>query len=162
MSKIGKFFSKSWLYITMGLILIVYLYNELYAILSTAIILIIYLTSYLVSLSFKKKLIRSMAEYSLLSDDEIARKMKRPVDEIRNILFSLSRNQKRKKWLIVFINKRYVFYNGDTIEQFIELYSSGFNEKQILQNLQKSVRIRTRAEIKAIETTLMSQKRLKE
>jgi len=102
-----------------------------------------------------------MRDYSILSDNEIAKKAKRSVEEVRNILFALSKNQKRKKWLIVFLSKRYIFYSGDTIERFMTLYTQGFNEKQILRDLQKSIRIKTRAEVKAIENALISQKRLR-
>lgn len=162
MSRLGRIISISLFYVMMAFILVIFMYNQVFAIVLTAVILMIYLMSYLASLSFKKRLIRTLKNYSLLNDNEIARKIKRPLDDVRNILFTLAKNQKRKKWLIVFINKRYVFYNGDTVEKFTELYSMGFSEKQILQTLQKDIRIKTRAEIKAIETTLMNQKRLRE
>jgi hypothetical protein len=37
----------------------------------------------------------------------------------------------------------------------------GYNEKKILEHLQRSTRIKSRAEVKAIELTLTNQKRLK-
>ncbi|MFX1356204.1 MAG: hypothetical protein ACFFA8_02885 [Promethearchaeota archaeon] len=162
MSRLGRIISISFFYVMLAFILVIFLYNQVFAIILAAFILVIYLVSYLTSLSFKKRLIKTLKNYSLLNDNEIARKIRRPLEDVRSILFTLAKNQKRKKWLIVFINKRYVFYNGETVEKFTELYSMGFNEKQILQTLQKNIRIKTRAEIKAIETTLMNQKRLKE
>ncbi len=37
----------------------------------------------------------------------------------------------------------------------------GYNEKKILENLQRNTRIKSRAEVKAIELTLVNQNRLK-
>lgn len=161
MPKFSHFFEKIWIFVILGIILYIFTYyNQIYAIITTAIFLIIYIISYLVSLSLKKRLIRSAKKYPLVNDKEMAKKLQRPVEEIRNILFSLSKNQKRKRWLIVFLNKRYIFYNEDTIDRFKELYQMGYNEKEILKNLQKRIKVRTRAEIKAIENTLMNQHRL--
>jgi len=87
--------------------------------------------------------------------------LKRPLEDVRNILFSLSKNQKKKKWLIVFLNTRYFFLNENAVENFKQLYYMGYNEKKILEHLQRSTRIKSRAEVKAIELTLTNQKRLK-
>ena len=38
----------------------------------------------------------------------------------------------------------------------------GYNEKKILENLQRNTRIKSRAEVKAIELTLANQNRLKD
>jgi hypothetical protein len=86
--------------------------------------------------------------------------MKRPLDDVRNILFSLSKNQKKKKWLIVFLNKRYIYLNERAVEKFKQLYHMGYNEKKILEHLQRNTRIKSRAEVKAIELTLANQNRL--
>jgi len=86
--------------------------------------------------------------------------LERPLEDIRNILFSLSKNQKHKKWLIVFLNKRYIFLNEGAVKSFKQLYHMGYNEKKILEQLQRNTRIKSRAEVKAIELTLANQKRL--
>jgi len=161
MSKVFNFFKKIWIFLLLGIIAYIFIvYNQLIAIIATGILLISYIVSYLISLSLKNRIIRSAKQYPLLSDKQIAKKLNLPIEEIRKNLFILSKNQKRKKWLIVFLNKRYIFYNEDTVERFKKLHQMGYNEKDILKNLQKQIQIRTRAEIKAIQTTLTSQKRL--
>lgn len=82
------------------------------------------------------------------------------MDDIRKILSSLSKNQKKKKWLIVFLNKRYIFLNETGVNNFKQLYNRGYNEKKILENLQQEMKIRSRAEVKAIEITLANYNRL--
>lgn len=101
-----------------------------------------------------------MQQYLIISDTEVAEKLKRPVDDIRKTLASLSKNQKKKKWLIVYLNRRYVLLNEEGVEKFKEFYNKGYNEKQILENLQKDMKVRSRAEINAIITTLISNERL--
>lgn len=102
-----------------------------------------------------------MKQHYILNDDNIAQKLMRPLQEVRKKLFILSKDQKKKKWLIIFLNKRYILYNEQTIEKFKELYFKGYSEKEILENLKKQINIKTRAEIKAIENTLINQNRLR-
>ena len=102
-----------------------------------------------------------MKQHYILNDDNIAQKLMCPLQEVRKKLFILSKDQKKKKWLIIFLNKRYILYNEHTIEKFKELYFKGYSEKEILENLKKQINIRTRAEIKAIENTLINQNRLR-
>ena len=130
------------------------------AIILAGILLLIYLFSFFITLSSKKRIIRFIQEYSIISDSEIAKKLKRPIESVRNALFSLSKKQKKKKWLIVFLNKRYIFLNENAVETFKELHHRGLNEKQIFESLRKNMNIRSRAEVKAIELTLTSQNRL--
>lgn len=103
-----------------------------------------------------------MQDYSLVTDKEIADKLNRSLDDIRKTLHSLSKNQKNKKWLIVFLNKRYILLNENGVDTFKQLYEQGYNEKKILEILQQTMNIKTRAEVKAIEVTLASNKRLNE
>ncbi|MFW9971705.1 MAG: hypothetical protein ACFFDF_16035 [Candidatus Odinarchaeota archaeon] len=103
-----------------------------------------------------------MQDYSLVTDKEIADKLNRPLDDIRKILHSLAKNQKNKKWLIVFLNKRYILLNENGVDNFKQLYEQGHNEKKILEILQQTMNIKTRAEVKAIEVTLANNKRLNE
>jgi len=145
----------------LGIILIYYIYNQLVGIFLASLVFVVYLVSFLISLSSKRSLLRVIREYPTISDKEISNKMKRPIDDVRNILFSLSKNQKKKKWLIVFLNKGYIFLNESAVENFKQLYSMGYNEKKILEHLQRNTRIKSRAEVKAIELTLTNQKRLK-
>jgi len=124
------------------------------------VILLVYVGSFILTLSFKRRLLRRLQEYSTISDIEIADKLDYSIEYIRNMLSSLSRNQKRKKWLIVNLNRRYVFFNEHAVEIFKDLYRRGYNEKKILENMQLEMRIRSRAEVKAIEDTLANQNRL--
>ncbi|MFX1389818.1 MAG: hypothetical protein ACFE9Z_07145 [Promethearchaeota archaeon] len=119
-----------------------------------------YLILYLIAISSKKSLLRLIQGYSIISDIEISHKLERSIDEIRKILSSLSKNQRKKKWLIVFLNERYIFLNEDGVKNFTYLYELGYNEKKIFENLQVKMNIRSRAEVKAIEMTLANHSRL--
>ena len=147
-------------YLILGIVGNTFIYNQISGIWLTGFFFIIYLVSYLITLSSKRKLLRLMQAYSIISDKEIADKLEHPLDDIRKILSSLSKNQKNKKWLIVFLNKRYIFLNENGVESFKQLYKRGYSEKIIQENLQQEMKIRSRAEIKAIETTLANHNRL--
>jgi hypothetical protein len=114
----------------------------------------------MISLSSKRRLLKIIREYPIISDKEISKLLERPLEDIRNTLFSLSKNQKNRKWLVVFLNNRYIFLNEKAVQNYKQLYHMGYNEKKILENLQRHTRIRSRAEVKAIELTLASQNRL--
>ena len=160
-SKIINYLKTSIFYIALGIILILYINDHLVGIYLASLVFIVFLVSFLISLSSKRRLLRVIREYPVINDKEISNKLKRPLEEVRNILFSLSKNQKKKKWLIVFLNTRYIFLNEHAVENFKQLYYMGYNEKKILEHLQRSTRIKSRAEVKAIELTLTNQKRLK-
>ena len=160
-SKIINYLKTSIFYIALGIILILYINDHLVGIYLASLVFVVFLVSFLISLSSKKKLLRAIRDYPIINDKEISNKLKRPLEDVRNILFSLSKNQKKKKWLIVFLNTRYFFLNENAVENFKQLYYMGYNEKKILEHLQRSTRIKSRAEVKAIELTLANQKRLK-
>ena len=151
---------KVYFYLVLVVVLIIFLYNQILAIWLATFIFIIYFSVFFITVSSKKNLLKSLQEYLLISDTEIAKKLQRRVDDIRRDLFSLAKNQKKKKWLIVYLNKRYLFLNMQAVEIFIQLYSRGFNEKQIFENLQPRMKIKSRAEVKAIQNTLANQNRL--
>jgi len=100
-----------------------------------------------------------MKQFYKIEDELIARKFKKPITVIQDELFELSQNQEKKKWLIAFLNKQYIFYHQETIEKFQELYNKGFSEKEILDNL-KDYKIITKAEIKIIRENLIKLNRL--
>lgn len=160
-SRFTKYLKKSLFYVTLGIILIIYINYRLGGIYLASIVFVVYLVSFLISLSSKRRLLKIIREYPIISDKEISNKVERPLDDVRNILFSLSKNQKKKKWLIIFLNTRYIFVNESAVENFKQLYYMGYNEKKILEHLQRNTRIKSRAEVKAIELTLTNQKRLK-
>ena len=159
-SKYINYIKTSIIYITLGIILILYIYNQLVGIFLASLVFVVYLVSFLISLSSKRRLLRLIRDYPIISDKEISNKMERPLDDVRNILFSLSKNQNKKKWLIVFLNNRYIFLNERAVKNFKQLYHMGYNEKKILEHLQRNTRIKSRAEVKAIEHTLANQNRL--
>ena len=159
-SKYIKYLKTVLFYVSLGIILIIYLNNRVWGIYLGSFAFVIYLISFLVSLSSKKRMLKLIQACTVISDKEISKKLEQPLEDIRSNLFSLSKNQKKKKWLIIFLNNRYIFLNEQAVENFKELHQMGYNEKKILENLQRSTRIRSRAEVKAIEITLANQKRL--
>jgi len=158
--KFTYYLKRSIIFIALGIILILYFYNQVVGIFLASLVFIIYLASFLVSLSSKRNLLKIIQKYSTISDKEISNKLDRPLEDVRSILFSLAKNQKNKKWLIVFLNNRYIFLNNNAVENFKQLYYLGYNEKKILENLQRNTRIKSRAEVKAIELALTNQNRL--
>jgi len=144
-----------------GIIIIVALYNPIAAIWMSGITLVLFILSYVPKLFFKNKLHKFLKKFYKIEDELIARKFNKRNEVIRDILFEISQNQEKKKWLITFINKQYVFYHQETIEKFKELYNKGFSEKEILDNL-KDYKVTTKAEIKTIKDSLIKLNRLSE
>jgi len=159
-SKLVNNFKKIIFYLFLGIIILIFVFNQILALWLAGFFFLIYLVSYLIALSSKRRVLTLIQDYTLISDKEISEKMQRPIEDIRKILNSLSKNQNKKKWLIVFLNKRYIFLNENGVENFKELYERGYNEKKILENLQPKMNIKSRAEVKAIEITLASHNRL--
>lgn len=159
-SKFLYYLKESTIYIALGIVLIFYIFNQFLGLVLTSLVFAVYLVTFLLSVSSKKKLLRVIRDYPIISDKEISNKLDRTLDDVRNILFSLSKNQKKRKWLIVFLNQRYIFLNERAVDNFKQLYHMGYNEKKILEHLQRNTRIKSRAEVKAIELALTDQNRL--
>lgn len=147
-------------YIILGIIILVFIFEQLIAIIIASIFFLIYLISYSINSSSKRRLLGLIDSYLIISDNEIADKLQRPIEEIRKILSRISKNQKNKKWLVIFLNNRYIFLNEKGVENFIQFYEQGFNEKKILESLQNVMRITSRAEVRAILNTLSDLNRL--
>jgi hypothetical protein len=147
-------------YVILGAILIVYFFNQILGLILAGTFFILYLLIFIISLSSKRRLIKDIQEYPIISDKEISSKTQRTLEDVRSTLSSLSKNQRNRKWLIVFLNNRYIFLNEQAVEDFKQLYHMGYNEKEILEHLQRNTRIKSRAEVKAIELTLAEQNRL--
>jgi len=141
-------------------IFIIFLFNQIAAFGVTSILIFIYSLLYLISLAPKRKIIRIIKENYVSTDISISTKLNQPLEQIREKLSSLSKRQRRKKWLITLINIRYICYNEEAIQKFTEFYHNGYNEKEILEKLSKVMRVKNRAEIKAIRDTLIMQKRI--
>ncbi|MFX1426516.1 MAG: hypothetical protein ACFFBE_08685 [Promethearchaeota archaeon] len=156
-----KSIGRRWFLILVIIILIVAIFDPIAAIWMAGITLGLFLLSFIPRFFFKNKLQRFMKKFYKIEDELIARKLNTPLKKIRDEMFNLSQNQENKKWLIVFLNKQYIRYHQDTIEAFKNVYNKGYSEKEMLDNL-KEFKITTRAEIKAIQDTLIKLERLDE
>lgn len=157
---IGRMLRNSLFYILLLALLYIFFLNKEIGLLISAIFLTGFILSYIPSLSSKRRLIKILNQYDKIEDKFVAKKLDRSVSKIRSQMHNLSKRQKHKKWLIVFLNKRYIYYSQDTIEKFLHLYENGFHEKKILETMKKKSELKTRAEIKAIEDALTNSKRL--
>jgi len=109
---------------------------------------------------FSKKLNKFLSNINVIEDKLVARRLKRPLAQVQEKMYKLSKNQDKKDWLIIFYNGHYSFYSEKVIKRFKVFYNKGLGEKEILEQL-KNIEINTRAEIKAIEDTLINNDRLK-
>jgi hypothetical protein len=154
-----KSIGKKWFIILIVAILIVAIYELVAAIVLTGITIVLFMLSYVPVLFFKNTLIRKMSKFQRIEDKSLARMLDKRLKKIQEKMFKISQNQKKRKWLIVYFNKSYIFYNELPIEKFNEFYSKGYEEKEILEVL-KEFNFKTRAEIKAIRETLTKHNRL--
>ncbi|MFX1443403.1 MAG: hypothetical protein ACFFHV_08320 [Promethearchaeota archaeon] len=172
---------KLWFIILILAILIIYLYYPTPAIWITVISIIIIALSFIPGLYLKLRLIKFMKEYYRIDDKTIAKYFGKPLRKIQNKMFVLSQKQEgnswlyrllrriyepslklgKKKWLIIFYNKQYIFYHMETIEKIKSLYEKGYSDKEMLEDL-KEFEIKSRDEIKAIIETLIKYKTLSE
>ena len=170
---------KYWFIYLVVAILIIYLYYPTYAIWITVISIIVIVLTYIPSLYLRFRLVRFMKQYYRVDDRTKARLLNKPLRKIQNKMFNISQRQvtqnmlmrlvygrsetsqkqAKKKWLIVFSNKQYIFYHMETIEKLKDLYIKGYNYKEMLEAL-KEYEIETRDEIKAIVDTLIKNQRL--
>ncbi|MFX1238902.1 MAG: hypothetical protein ACFE8P_14440, partial [Promethearchaeota archaeon] len=90
-----------------------------------------------------------------IEDRKIAQNFrKKTLQKIQKKMFRLSEKQYKKEWLIVFLNKHYIFFRQDVVKKFNLLLQKGASEKELLEKMQ-SAHIETRAEVKAIKDTLI-------
>ncbi|MFW9946188.1 MAG: hypothetical protein ACFFDX_05095 [Candidatus Odinarchaeota archaeon] len=157
---IRRILRNSLFYIILFVLLYIFFLNREIGLLLSALFLTGFIISYIPSLSSKRRLIKVLNQYDKIEDKVIAKKLDRSISKIRSQMHNLSKRQKHKKWLIVFLNKRYIYYSQDTIEKFLYLYENGLHEKKILETMKKKSELKTRAEIKAIEDALTINKRL--
>lgn len=128
----------------------------------TIILLVLsFLISYIASVLFTKKLGKILKNHYKIDDKGIAKEIKQPLKKIQEKMFKLSQHQDKKEWLIVFLEKHYIYFHQKVIHKFNELYENGSAEKQILEGL-KDFNLETRAEIKSIKEALLKQNRIKE
>ena len=156
-----KTIGRKWFIFLVAIILIVAIYNTLAAIWLAGITLSLFLLSFVPKILFRRKLNKFVKKFYKIEDELIARKFQKPLQKIQDELFELSQKQGSKQWLIVFLNKQYIFYHEKTIRKFEEVYKKGYTEKEILDNL-KNFKVNTRAEIKVIKDNLIKLNRLSE
>ncbi len=156
-----KTIGRKWFLFLIIIIIIVAIINPVAAIWMTGITLVLFLLSYVPRIFFKNRLHKFMNKFFKIEDELIARKLKKSLKIIQEDMFDLSQKQDKKKWLIVFLNKQYIFYHQETIQAFKDLYKKGYSEKEILDNL-TNYKIGIRAEVKAIKDTLIKLKRISE
>jgi hypothetical protein len=157
-----KTIGRNWFFLPVVIIVILAIYQQFIpAIVLSAIFLVLFLLSYIPALFFKNRLTRSMKKYYRIDDVTLSRKLEKKVEKIREEMFQLSQNQESKSWLIVFLNKQYIFYHENTIEKFKELYNEGYTEKEVFDKLVE-YELKTRAEVKAILENLIRLNRISE
>lgn len=141
------------------------------AIVITVISLILLILSYIPSLFFTRKLMKLMKIYYRIEDKTIGRLMDKSLQKIQEKMFDLSQKQVKKKkwqfwlknknWLIIYLDKQYIFYHQQTISRFKELYYKGFGDKEILEQL-KEYELKSKAEVKVITEELIKYDKLSE
>lgn len=141
------------------------------AIVITVISLILLILSYIPSLFFTRKLMKLMKIYYRIEDKTIGRLMNKSLQKIQEKMFDLSQKQVKKKkwqfwlknknWLIIYLDKQYLFYHQQTISRFKELYYKGFGDKEILEQL-KEYELKSKAEVKGITEELIKYDKLSE
>ncbi|MHA1235280.1 MAG: hypothetical protein ACTSQL_09385 [Promethearchaeota archaeon] len=154
-----KTIGRKWFIFLIVIILIVFFFEQIAAIIITIITIVLFGISYIPTLMFSKKLNNFLSNSNVIEDKVIARRLKHPLVQVQEKLYKLSKNQIKKDWLITFYNGHYTFYNEKVIKKFKAFYNKGLGEKEILEQL-KNFEINTRAEIKAIEDTLINNDRL--
>jgi len=156
-----KTIGRRWFVFLVIIIVIIAFFNPIVAIWMAGITIVFFILSYIPRFFFKSKLHKFMKGFYKIEDELIARKLKKPLKKVREEMFELSQNQRKKKWLIVFLNKQYIFYHQETVQAFKVVYNKGFTEKEILDNLNE-YKVNTRVEIKAIKDNLIKLERLSE
>ena len=96
-----------------------------------------------------------MNNYQIIEDRQISEEMVVPLEDVRKYMRIIAKKQKKRHWMVVSIKSRCVFYNVNMIDEFIDLYNTGLNEKNIFNTLNQNFPIKSRAEIKAIEDNLI-------
>lgn len=157
-----KFLKKYWFYLTLAVLIVLFFINSVISIITGTIFAVGLIVYYLITSNFKNTLITFMNNYQLIEDRQIAEEMAVPLENVRKYMRIIAAKQKNHQWIVVCLKTRCVFYNVNLIEQFIDLYNAGFNEKNIFNTLIQAFPIKSRAEIKEIENVLIEQSKIDE
>jgi c-di-AMP phosphodiesterase-like protein len=157
--KVLKAIGRKWFIILVAIIIIIFIFNQIVALIMALITLSFFVLSYIPSIIFNKNLKGILNKATVIDDKTLSRKMNQSLEKIQKKMYILTKKQTKKSWLILYINRQYLYYSSNTIEAFKTCYNKGFGEREILEKLQ-NYGISTRAEVKAIGETLMRLKRL--
>ncbi len=142
--------------------LIVLFYHQQAAFIMGIITVSLYFLSFMPSLIFRFRLLKKMKKHAKIDDVTLARISKKRLKKIKNLMFKLANHQEKKRWLIIYFNKSYVFYAPSTVKKIRELLleeGEKKDESQILSKL-KAHDIKSKEELRAIKETLMKFKKL--
>lgn len=156
-----KTIGRKWFIFLVVVILIVFIFNPLAAIIITIITIVLFALSYVPTLLFYKKFNNFLNEVDSIDDRTAAKKLKRPLAQIQERMHHLSKKQSKRFSLIIYSNGHYKYYNENIINSFKTYYKKGLGEKEVLEKL-KRFDIETRTEIKIIEETLIKHDRLED
>ncbi|NHJ22059.1 MAG: hypothetical protein EAX91_14025 [Candidatus Lokiarchaeota archaeon] len=156
-----KTIGRYWFIILVIVILFVFYFNPLAAIVITIISIVLFALSYIPNLTFYKKFNNFLNDVESIDDKTASRKLKRPLAQIQQRMYKLSKKQSKKDSLIVFSNGHYFYYSERVITAFKTYYNKGLGEKEVLEKLTR-FDIKTRTEIKLIEETLIKHERLED
>ena len=156
-----KTIGRKWFIFLVAVIIVVFIFYPIAAIVITIITIVLFALSYVPTLLFYKKLNKFLSGVHSIDDKTVARKLKRPLAQLQEKMNKLSKKQSKKNYLIIFTNGHYIFYNEKIITNFKTYYIKGLGEKEVLEKLKK-FNIKTRTEIKAIEDSLIKYNRLEE
>ena len=157
-----NFLKKYWFYLSLAVLIVLFFLNSMISIFAGTIFAVGLIAYYLITSNFKYTLINFMNNYQIIEDSQIAEEMAFPIEDIRKYMRIIATKQKNHQWIVVCLKSRCVFYNLNLIDEFIDLYNAGFNEKNIFNTLIQKFPIKSRAEIKAIENVLIEQGKLEE
>ena len=156
-----KAIKKYWIFIFAIVVIAISFNNLTTAIWITLIAIIVYLTSWIPSIIFSYHIRKILNAHQTLDDKTIAKLMRKDLSRIQKHLFLLSQKQDKKDYVIIYINKHYMYYHKDIIERYKTLYHKGLGEKEILEDFNNTF-IKTRPEVKAIDDVLIKTNRLDE
>lgn len=156
-----KAIGRKWFLILVVIIIIIATIDLQIALILTGISLGLFLLSYFPALFFKSRLKRFLKKNDKIVDVDVAKGLDKPLSKIRKKMFELSQDQEGEKWVIVFLDNRYTFYNEDVLDKFREFYNKGYGEKELLEELH-GFGVKTKAEVKSIKDTLIKLDRLEE
>ena len=116
---IFKSITKYWFYIGIIIIIIIAILYLDFAIWLTIIGVVLCIISFIPSLFFEKNIVKLMENYYKIEDEMIAQELKRPLEKVQEKMYDLAQSQGNKAWLIVYLNKRYIFYHQEIVKKFI-------------------------------------------